>query len=87
MFGRFAEWLKGVLDSQQSPSFGRSGAAFVVYFLVVWGCYIVFSSRKIPDVPYGWITVIGILWGGSVVKETITKVKELANGNEPPPGG
>lgn len=76
-----ADWLKGMLDSQQSPSFGRAGAAFVIYFLVVWGCYIVSATRLIPDIPYGWITVIGILWGVTGIKEAYVKGKEAANGN------
>ena len=73
-----AAWIKDMLDSQQSPSFGRAGAGFVVYFLVVWGCYIVSKTAVIPDVPYGWITIVGILWGVTGLKEAYTKGKEIA---------
>jgi hypothetical protein len=73
-------YIKDVLDRDASPSFGRSGAAFVIYFLVVWGCYIVSKTGKIPDVPYGWITIVGILWGVSGLKEAYTKGKEADNG-------
>lgn len=79
-----SQWLKGVLDSQSSPSFGRTGAAFVVYFLVVWGCYIVSKKALIPDVPMGWITIIGILWGISGLKEAYLKGKEIVNPPPPP---
>ena len=77
-----ATWLKGVLDSQSSPSFGRTGAAFVVYFLVVWGCYIVSKSAIIPVLPDGWIGIVAILWGVSGLKEAYIKRKEIIN---PPP--
>ena len=76
------DWLKGMLDSQASPSFGRSGAAFVIYFLVVWGCYIVSKTTKIPDVPYGWITIVGILWGVTGLKEAYVKGKEAICANQ-----
>lgn len=73
----FADWIKGMIDSEQSPSFGRAGAGFVVYFLVVWGTYIVRKTGLIPDVPYGWITIIGILWGVTGLKEAYVKGKEV----------
>ena len=77
-----ADWVKGMIDSQASPSFGRAGTGFVVYFLVVWGCYIVSKTALIPDVPYGWITIVGVLWGVSGLKEAYTKGKEIsANAN------
>lgn len=86
----FAIWLKGVLDSRESPSFGRVGAAFVIYYLVASGCYIVSKSGKIPDIPWNWIVIIAVLWGGSLTQETITRVKELGSGwqpdSTPPPG-
>ena len=77
----FADWLKGILDAQQSPSFGRAATGFVVYFLVLWGCYIVSKTTHIPDIPYGWLTIIGILWGVTGVKEAYIKGKEAVNGS------
>jgi len=69
-------YLKQILDAQESPSFGRASAGFVVYFLVVWGCYIVSKTAVIPDVPYGWITVVGMLYGITGAKEAYIKGKE-----------
>jgi hypothetical protein len=74
-------YIKDILDRDASPSFGRAGAAFVVYFLVVWGCYIVSKTGTIPDVPYGWVALVGLLWGGSGIKEAYVKGKELISGN------
>lgn len=78
MLSNFALWIMSIIDASQSPSFGRAGTGFVVYFLVVWGCYIVSKTTVIPDVPYGWITIIGILWGVTGIKEAYVKGKELA---------
>lgn len=74
-----ADWIKGIIDSEQTYSFGRAGAGFVVYFLVVWGCYIVSKTDVIPDIPYGWITVIGMLYGITGLKEAYIKGKGVAN--------
>ena len=77
MINDFIPWLKGMLDSEQSPSFGRTGAAFVIYFLVLWGCYIVSKTGAIPDIPYGWQIIIGVLWGVTGVKEAYLKGKAI----------
>jgi hypothetical protein len=76
-------YIKDIMDKDASPSFGRAGAAFVVYFLVVWECYIVSKTSAIGDVPYGWVALVGLLWGGSGIKEAYVKGKELISGNNP----
>jgi len=78
-----SEWLKDTLDSQKSPSFGRASAGFVIYFLVVWGCYIVSKTAIIPEIPFNWIALVGILWGSSAAKEAYTKGKEILNNVNP----
>lgn len=80
MMSEFITWLRGMLADGTSPSFGRSGAGFIIYFLVVWGCYIVSKTAVIPDIPYGWITVIGMLYGITGAKEAYIKGKEAING-------
>jgi hypothetical protein len=79
--GGLVAYIKDIMDKDASPSFGRAGAAFVVYFLVVWECYIVSKTAAISDVPWGWVALIGLLWGGSISKEAYTKGKELISGN------
>jgi hypothetical protein len=81
--GEFVSYIKDILDKEASPSFGRAGAAFVIYFLIVWECYIVSKTSIISDVPLGWIGLVGILWGSSSAKEAYIKGKELINGNPP----
>jgi hypothetical protein len=81
--GNFIAYIKDILDKDASPSFGRAGAAFVVYFIVMWSCYIVSKTGIIPDVPIGWIALVGLLWGGSGIKEAYVKGKELVSGNNP----
>ena len=80
---RFITYIKDILDKDASPSFGRAGAAFVVSALITWGSYIVCQTTKVPDVPYGWVALVGLLWGGSGIKEAYIKGKELINGNNP----
>jgi len=77
----FVAYIKDIMDKDASPSFGRAGAAFIVYFLVVWGCYIVSKTAVVPDIPYAWIALVALLWGGSVGKEAYVKGKELISGN------
>lgn len=72
----FAKWVMDIIDTKESPSFGRASTMFVVYFLILWGCYIVSKTTAIPDVPYGWMTIIGLLYGGSAAKEAYIKGKE-----------
>ena len=77
----FVHYLMELLDKDASPSFGRAGAAFVVYFIVVWGCYLVSKTGKIPELPYEWVLLVSILWGGSIGKEAYVKGKEIVSGN------
>lgn len=74
------KWLRDILDSEKSPSFGRAGTAFIVCYLVAAGMVIVVKTFLIPDVPMGWVTIIGILWGGSSLKEAYIKGKVAPNG-------
>jgi hypothetical protein len=76
-----ADWIKAMIDAEQSPSFGRAAAGFVVYFIVVWGCYIVSKTGSIPAIPESWIVMVGLLWGTTAAKEAYTKGKEIVAQN------
>lgn len=76
---KLIQWIKDILDSQASPSFGRVGTAITVLCLLCWGSYIVYGTKLIPDVPYGWITIVGLLLGIEIGKEAYIKGKEIIN--------
>lgn len=66
-------YLKSVMDSSESASFGRCGCAFIITNLALWAWWDVVTGYALPDVPWGWVTVIGILWGGTATKDIMTR--------------
>jgi hypothetical protein len=77
----FIRWCARVLDAKESESFGRTGAAFVITFLAIAGGYITIKTTTLPDVPYGWASIVGILWGVTGFKEAYIKGKEASSGS------
>lgn len=80
---KFFGWVRNVLNRDSPDSFGRTGTAFVVAGIVAWGSWIVYQKTQIPDIPSAWITLVGILWGSSSLKEAYIKVKENVQSQQP----
>ena len=72
-------WIKAIIDSQGSPSFGRASSSVVIYFLIVWACYLVSKNGIIPDIPPNWLLLILSLYGVSKAGDTIQAVKGVTN--------
>ena len=79
----FVAYIKDILDKDASPSFGRVSAAVVVFFILAWECYLVYSTSHRSALDLGWVALVATLWGGSGIKEAYIKGKELISGNSP----
>lgn len=78
------KWLVKLLSKDNGASFGRVGCAFIIAYVAAMTTVIILKADKvpaaIPDLPYGWVTVIGILWGvGKLSEAYIAGKKEGAD--------
>lgn len=73
-------WLKDIIDRDASPSFGRASSFIIIYFLILWSCWLISLNGKMIDIPNGWLILIGILWGGDAGKEAATNIANKFKG-------
>jgi len=78
------KWIASVLDSQQSPSFGRTGSAFVTFMLLAWGSWVTYHTGAIPALPVEWAGFAVTFYLGTAGKEAYVKSKENLSGPLPP---
>ena len=73
----FIAWVKDVLDSQASPSFGRVGCTVVILTMLFCAVFLIVKGHDltIVDIPWGWVSVVAILWGGSKGPDMLAALK------------
>jgi hypothetical protein len=92
-------WLKQSLSSSNIASFGRTACAIIIYFMIVWECYIISKTVTWVDIPSNWLYLVVSLYGVSKTGETVqaivpttgskstssvkTEITELTTGADP----
>lgn len=75
----FTVWLKKILSNDKSASFGRLGAATVIYFLCLWSTWIVVKTTSIPLGAPFWFGLVTFLYLGGKGIEAYSNKQEVKN--------
>jgi len=70
-FVGFVEWIKQSLSSSNAASFARISRAIILYFFILWECYMISKYGKWLDIPDNWLYLIIAIWGIGKGGETV----------------
>jgi hypothetical protein len=67
----FTRWLKECLSSSSVASFGRTATMVILFFAILWECYLLSKGGIWIDIPGNWLYLIIFLFGISKGGETV----------------